>query len=331
MSSSEDNIDPAIRSALAGLPDDFAGFARVFEERIRPTLRAREADRAAAADKAIKGRWYGIGAGIVIAALALLVFRTPPLAVLGIMAGAGTMGVMGNDLRRIGREAKTLMVVPVAREFGLSFQERPGQQQTIRDFRHMGLVSGWDRSNFEDRLTGKRKQVDFEFFEAHLEQKRTTRDSKGRTRTTWVTVFRGQCFRFNFHKEFMGRTLVARDAGWFNSFGGRGDMKLAKLEDPVFEKAFSVYTTDQVESRYLLTPDLMQRLVDLEKTFHGGRMRCAFVGGEIFIAVESGDLFEPGTMFNPLDNPERIRELLDDFAAVFHMIDEVSDQRAGRA
>jgi len=50
----------------------------------------------------------------------------------------------------------------------------------------------------------------------------------------------------------------------------------------------------------------------------------------MFVAVEGGDLFEPGSMFTPFDNPERIRELLDDFAVVFNLIDTVSRSRSRR-
>ncbi|MEM1391353.1 MAG: DUF3137 domain-containing protein, partial [Pseudomonadota bacterium] len=104
-----------------------------------------------------------------------------------------------------------------------------------------------------------------------------------------------------------------------------GDFERVKLESPQFESAFEVYSTDQVEARYILTPDLMQRLVELEKTFRGVGLRCAFVGGELLIALEGGDLFEPGSMFTPLDNPDRVRELLDDFAAIFNLIDSFAD------
>jgi len=105
-------------------------------------------------------------------------------------------------------------------------------------------------------------------------------------------------------------------------------MQRAALEDPTFEKIFEVYTTDQVESRYLLTPDLMQKLVDLEEVFHGGKLKAAFDGGEMFITVQGGNLFEPGSMFKPLDSVDRVQELLKDFAAVFQLIDAVT---AGRS
>ena len=58
----------------------------------------------------------------------------------------------------------------------------------------------------------------------------------------------------------------------------------------------------------------MQNLVDLEKAFHGGRLKACFDGGEMFITLEGGNLFEPGSMFKPLDSVDRVRELLTDFA-----------------
>ncbi len=326
--STETGLDPAIIEALAGLPDDFAFFPETYAREIQPALRSREADRVSAARKARQGWLYGGALAATGAAVSLAVFSLPFMAFVSAMAGYGLSLWFGSDLRAIRKDAKTLMVQPVAERFGLDFVESPGDQATVLDFRRVKLLPDWDRSKFEDKLTGRRGEVDFEFFEAHLEDKRTSTDSNGRTKTRWVTVFRGQCLRFDFHKRFLGETLVLRDAGIFSFLGGARGMERARLEDPRFEKAFEVYTTDQVESRYLLTPDFMQRLLDLEEAFHGGKLRCAFTGGEMFVAVEGGDLFEPGSMFTPLDNPERIRELLDDFAVVFKLIDSVSAARA---
>ena len=140
----------------------------------------------------------------------------------------------------------------------MSYALNPGQPQDIHTFRSLGLVPGWDRAKYEDRLTGSRNETPFEFFEAHLEEKRTTTDSKGRTRTTWVTVFRGQCLVVKFHKQFNGVTKVYRDMGmlnWFAKLGQMGKGEKVKLEDVVFEKSFEVFSTDQVEARFILTPD----------------------------------------------------------------------------
>ena len=320
----DQSADPAVIEAFKSLPADFDGFAEIFETRIRPPLQAREADRVAAAKKAVQGRWIGGAVGIAIGAVSVFVFQIPQLLILAVIVGVGIVAFMGSDLQAIGKETKTLMVMPVAKQFGLSFVEAPGHQASMHRFHREKLVPHWDRETYQDHLAGQRGSVTFEFFEAHLKERRTSTDSKGRTKTRWVTVFRGQCLRFDFHKTFYGRTLIARDAGFFDRFGGGKGMDQAKLEDPVFEKIFSVFTTDQDESRYLLTPDIMQRLVDLETAFHGNKIRCAFAEGEILICMEGGDLFEPGSLHVPLDDPSRISRLLNDFAAVFHLIDAAS-------
>jgi hypothetical protein len=323
----ETPIDPRIEAALQGLPDDFRSFGRVFENEIRPALLAREGDRIRAADKARKGRMAGLALGAAVAIVGGLLTRHPMAIFAAAAAGFGYWQWQSADLRRIGAEAKQLIVEPIAKNFMLAFTPDPGEIDTISRHHELGLVPSWDRSSFEDLVSGERHGVSFELFEAMLEERRTTRDSQGRTQTNWVTVFRGQCLKFAFPKRFYGRTLVTRDAGIFNRFGGGGGMQRAGLEDPQFEKIFEVYTTDQVESRFLLTPDLMQKLVDMERIFHGGNIKCCFDQGECLITLEGGDLFEPGSMFTPLDNPERIRELLDDFAAIFHIIDQVTANR----
>jgi hypothetical protein len=130
-----------------------------------------------------------------------------------------------------------------------------------------------------------------------------------------------------FPREFLGVTIVRRDLGVFNVFGG-GESNGHKLErvrlvDPSFEKAFEVWGTDQVEARYLLHPVMMERLIALESGLHGKRIRCAFEGGDLLAAVEGGDLFEPGDMFKPLVDPSRARRIVDEIASVVRVMDQV--------
>ena len=44
------DIDPLIQLAMRGLPDDFSDFPRVYQDELRPALRAKEAERQAAAN-----------------------------------------------------------------------------------------------------------------------------------------------------------------------------------------------------------------------------------------------------------------------------------------
>lgn len=325
-----------IEQALEGLPADFGFFAERFRTTIQPKLLEREHDRVAAVKKQRLFSVIGVALGVaILLGFGLLVKSDTGEpdgwifgGFIGVFAAIGMIAWGGMALGKLGKETKLMLIEPVSSEFGMGFEVAPGQPQDIYTFRSLGLVPGWDRSKYEDRLTGDRNDTPFEFFEAHLEEKRTTTDSKGRTRTTWVTVFRGQCLIVKFHKQFSGVTKVYRDMGMLNWLAklGQGKGQKVKLEDPVFEKAFEVYSTDQIEARYILTPDFMERLLGLERTFKGKQVRCAFAGGEMFLCCEGKNLLEAGSMFRKMDDLGRVQEMLQDFAAIFLLIDAMSSR-----
>lgn len=323
-----------IEQALEGLPSDFQFFGERFRSSIQPQLVDREHDRVAAVRRQRNFTIVGVLLGIaILVGLGLVVSNNSGEpdgwifgGFLGVFVAIAAIAWGGTALSKLGKETKLMLIEPVSAEFGMGYQIAPGQPQDIYTFRSLGLVPGWDRSKYEDRLTGERNDTPFEFFEAHLEEKRTTTDSKGRTRTTWVTVFRGQCLIVNFHKQFNGVTKVYRDMGMLNWMAklGQGKSQKVKLEDPVFEKAFEVYSTDQIEARYILTPDFMERLLGLERTFKGKQVRCAFAGGQMFLCCEGKNLLEAGSMHRKMDDLGRVREMLEDFAAIFLLIDAMS-------
>ena len=319
----EDKNYSPLHVRLAQLPADFAGLADLYESNLRPLLEEKERQRKTEAGKAKQFGMVGGAVGLVAVLIAFFT-KLPFLAILGLVGGGGTWFFGSSGLRRMSGEAKELMVVPIANQFGILYNSIPGvtTETNLPLLRGLSVIPSWDRRSLQDEMIGERNGVRFEFFEAHLEQKSTTTDSKGRTRTTWSTVFRGQCWVFDAPKNFHGTTRLTRDSGIFNALGGLGSKQdRVRLEDPDFEKIFEVYGTDQVEARFLLTPDVMQAFVDLERVFKGQRLRVAFHDKKIFAAAEGGNLFEQDAMFIPLDNPDRVGDLLEDFAAMFHLID----------
>jgi len=320
-----------IGEAMEGLPPDFQFFGERFRSTVQPGLVAREGDREAAVKKQRNYSIIGVLLGLAVFFGGGTFFGEDGWmfgGFIGVAAAIGLVAWGSQALEKLKTQTKLMLIEPVSAEFGMSYALNPGQPQDIHTFRSLGLVPGWDRAKYEDRLTGSRNETPFEFFEAHLEEKRTTTDSKGRTRTTWVTVFRGQCLVVKFHKKFNGVTKVYRDMGMMNWLGklGQGKAQKVKLEDPVFEKAFEVYSTDQIEARFILTPDFMERLLGLERTFKGKQVRCAFSGGEMFLCCEGKNLLEAGSMHRKMDDLGRVREMLQDFAAIFLLIDAMSQR-----
>lgn len=306
---------------------DDATFERLYNERIEPCFRDNEDERVAAVESYKKRLLIGIPAVIAVAAGAWFwsgEFWFGFLAVLflGIIAFAIAYG----PLAAVGKRVKQAYCAAIADAMGATFNMAGFAPPALDRMKHLRLLPGYSRSSFEDLFSGTYQGSPFDLYEGHLEQRHT--DSKGRTR--YVTVFRGQLVRMHFPRKFLGVTVVRRDAGVFNAFGGGLGLKRVRLEDPVFEKAFEVWGNDQVEARFILHPVLMQRLLDLETRLKGKRLRCAFEDGELLVAVEGGNLFEPGDLFKPLVDPTRARRIVDEIASVVRVMEQVITAQARR-
>lgn len=166
-----------------------------------------------------------------------------------------------------------------------------------------------DRYHCEDLVQGTVDKTRIEFSELHAEYKTESVDSKGRRHTQWHTIFKGLYFIADFNKNFNGRTFVLPDTAekLLGRFGqtlqgmDKSHGELVKLEDPDFEKEFAVYSTDQVEARYILSPALMRRLLEFKQKT-GTKVCFSFTGGEVNIGISSEkNRFEPKLFSTVLD------------------------------
>lgn len=299
---------------------------------LEPWLAEREARRRTAIRRLLLGGAGTIAAGLGVGAvLALLALPIQLVGVAAILSGAGVMAWASAPLRKLRKEVKTGLNTRLAAAYGLSYAPEPVSPARFGYFRDHGLIPHSDKRSFEDHFSGAAHGASFELYEAHLKQKR-----RSKNRTYYVTVFRGVLIRIGFARTIEGVTLVTRDQGIFNAldgwvkktFSGR-KLERVGLVDPSFEKYFEVYATDQVMSRYLLTPSFMERLLKLEETLKGKKIRCVFDEaladgqgeGELLIAAETGNKFEAGSMFSPLDDRARVETLHAEIALIDEIIE----------
>jgi hypothetical protein len=169
------------------------------------------------------------------------------------------------------------------------------------------------------------------FSEVHAEYKTTTRDSRRRTRTQWHTIFKGLFFIADFNKHFSGRTVVLPDTAerFFGRFGqtlqnmNLTRAELIKLEDPEFERQFVVYGTNQVESRYILSTSLMQRILEFQKEVEAP-LHIAFVASSIYIAIATRkNMFEPRIIRTILDIG-LIQEYVEDLQLAMGIVEDLN-------
>ena len=184
-----------------------------------------------------------------------------------------------------------------------------------------------DKYTGDDHVSGTLGKTKVEFSELYTSY--TVRDSKGRQHEH--TVFKGLFFMADFNKHFRTRTVVLPDTAE-RLFGHVGTLfqsmnklrgQLIKLEDPEFEKLFAVYSTDQIEARYILSTSLMKRIVDFQKKT-GKRIYLSFVGSKVFAAIPyTKDLFEP-RVFRTILHFEPVQEYFRDLQLAIGIVEDLN-------
>lgn len=184
----------------------------------------------------------------------------------------------------------------------------------------------------EDLVFGSYRGIPIRFSELKVQEKHS--DGKN---TTYHTFFAGIFMVADFNKDFKYSHWVLPDtaeATFGQVFGnflqklnlpGRGHM--TRMEDPAFEKKFVVYTEDDVEARYILTPKLMHTMLKLSERFRKGASRIgfAFMNSNVYVAIpiEGGrDLFEmPSHGELGEETARRTQKELKDILSVFDVME----------
>jgi len=208
--------------------------------------------------------------------------------------------------------------------FGEDFRYSAIPTWSLNQLTGFGILPDFDRQQTEDQLDGYYQHVHFRMMEAHLLE--SSEDSEGRQRER--TVFNGFLMLFNFNKSFAGRTVIQKDQGvlskWFK--GSSDGLERVRLEDPQFESLFDVFSTDQIEARYLLTPSFMERLLSLSKVFGGKRAAksicCSFFNHQLLLMVDNAsDRFATSSIFEQITFEHETATLFNELNEVFAVID----------
>lgn len=232
---------------------------------------------------------------------------------------------------------KQHVITAIVNFFDSTLQYDPHGSVSEAQFLQSGLFNASpDRYRGEDRVFGILDKTRIEFSEVHAEYKSQRVDSDGATHTSWHTIFKGLFFVGDFNKQIKGTTVVLPDVAE-RLFGGLGKFlqsiqklgrypELITLEDPAFEKYFVVYGDDQDEARYILTPNLMERIVSFrERT--GQKIRLSFRGENVYVAIPSDyDMFE-ASVFRTLWSKSLIKSYVDDMAMAIGVVEELNLNR----
>jgi len=188
----------------------------------------------------------------------------------------------------------------------------PNQGISETTFNESNLFIRPDRYDSEDLISGMIDKTSFLFAEIHAEEKQ----SNGKS-THWVTIFKGFFFIADFHKNFTGRTVVSRNS-FFKWKSGR-----VKLENVEFEKRFDVFSTDQLEARYLLTPSMMERIIALDDRL-GGDIVLSFYNSNVIIAISSSTNHFESSLWSSIDNTDKLQREYNLISSMISIVEELN-------
>lgn len=161
----------------------------------------------------------------------------------------------------------------------------------------------YDRYRAEDLMKGTLKNnCNFEMSEVLTEDEH--KDSEGHTQ--YSTLFCGMLAKIETPKPFNARLYLRKDRKDKNiinrAFTGRlltgrvpfGNLRI-NLDSQEFEKYFDVYCTDKIIAMQLLTPDVMQLLVNFREEMDM-EYELTIKNNCIYIRFLSGEMFEPAVV-----------------------------------
>ena len=173
------------------------------------------------------------------------------------------------------------------------------------------VIHDFDSLGCDDAFVGQHHDVKFEIMESFFTK------GYGKNRRT---VFKGVVIKLDMNKNFTGHTLI-RPASLVH-LNIPGKLKRTKLEDVEFEKRFNVFTDDEVEARYLITPSFMERLNEMKVAFKANTISCAFYEKSLLIALStSKDLFSIGSLFKKVDDPKQFFTMFEEILSIIKLID----------
>lgn len=207
-------------------------------------------------------------------------------------------------------------------EYAASVSFMPNKRIGSSKIRTSGIAPRFDKIRGEDYISGKLGATTFEFSEIELIDIKYKKDSNGKRKKVEKRVFKGIMFIADFHKHFQGETYLI-DKKFFDT--ERFELKFKgafeiEMEDIAFNKEFRTMTTDDIEARYILSSNLMERIMEFTNRSKD-EVELSFKNSKMFIMHEARKNHFEGKLFDNNDE-ETLKEIYNDFRTYFDIIEE---------
>lgn len=173
------------------------------------------------------------------------------------------------------------------------------------------VIPNYSSSKVDDCFIGSYKDVKFDIVESEY----SIGSGKGSH-----FVFKGVIIKLAMNKNFISHTVIKPNT--LLHLVSSSNLHRTNFEDIEFEKKYDVYTNDDVDARYLITPSFMKRLNNIKVCFKADEVSCAFYKHNLYIALATDkDLFSICSLEKPIDAEKQYFTMLDEVMSIIKLID----------
>ncbi|MDF2700428.1 MAG: hypothetical protein K0Q49_1986 [Haloplasmataceae bacterium] len=220
--------------------------------------------------------------------------------------------LVGNTIlsKKYKKSFKNTLIPLALKQFGdnITYNEKGIDKDLVYSTEMFGDFTSFSS---EDTVSGKFNEVLFTSSDVRIGYYVST----GKT-INYVPICHGQLYIFDFNKNFNTKTIITE-----RSIAMPEECKKIKLESTVFNKQFRIYSDNEQETFYLLTPHFMEKLLELEKR-HEGDLFIGLMNNKLHIGIHNDkDRFEP-PLFSEFDK-RTFDNQLDDLYLIKDIIEEL--------
>ena len=180
---------------------------------------------------------------------------------------------------------------------------------TLEEIKKYGLFPYAVNKNDDDNIAGFYNGMSLYLTESTLSH---------REHKSSVTDFKGLIVKTVLNKNYEGMTILNIKG---NHYSNKSGLERVTLEDPEFNNLYEIFSDNQVEARYILTPSFMQRLKDIEDVFQAENIYCVIKDKYITLFIENNeDFFEVGNIGDTLYDKGKFCQTYNELVSIFNLI-----------
>lgn len=262
---------------------------------------------------------YAVTAVLLVAAVGCFFF----LEILGIIFIVAAVIVISIAVNKRGKFQKTFKSTIVAQlvkdELGPDAIYNPDRGIDINEINSLKVAKKPDKYHLEDYISSSYNNVPYELCDCTMQEKKVTTDGRGHTQTTYVTYFKGRVIKIDYQRELNMVLKVVNNAPVGFSASG-----LEKFETEVidFNKKFKCYVDDKEHGFYILTPVMINKMMELERMFNGG-ICYLFMHNNLYVLINNSSDSLEINISKPLDE-KQINRIKSEILIAASIINEFS-------